>query len=483
MMFLWRPLMKGKNLITGLLMLTLILTSISLESNGLTATNDVITENDPSGDTENYLIDDSFRDSVDLVKFEVDQSSDPVLFSLKVVGKIIIENATVTIYYSMLLDQTGNGQSDCDITFTSTAGMSLGGGGESSFGDGYFFLDGEGNGTDTLTFSVSRSNLGIDSNPIVDISAEASVVAQNWGSATDYLNKDFEGPSAGDDDDDNDGDNDGMPDAWETQHGLDTSIDDSQGDKDGDGYTNEQEFMAGTAPDDMNDNPGTSTDDDDDDEEIPDPIKEIPTDTSISVSIDEIEYSLDKGESNFELEQKTKGTTSGEVHHCSITYVEYYDDGTYETDEWQVGPDIQERFSLFGMTIEYYFKGTGSGGKNDWSQWELYAYAKAPNSEYDEYIGEDEGAGDGDERTLTEAYVVVRAYSDASETKWNQESKELTDLYEKVIEGEDFSGTLSLVSDDNGDDKKTPGFEIYLVFASVSILGLMMIIRRRREFL
>jgi len=45
-----------------------------------------------------------------------------------------------------------------------------------------------------------------------------------------------------------DNDNDGMPDNWESQYELDPNTDDASQDKDGDGYTNLQEYQAGTNP-------------------------------------------------------------------------------------------------------------------------------------------------------------------------------------------------------------------------------------------
>jgi len=49
-----------------------------------------------------------------------------------------------------------------------------------------------------------------------------------------------------------DGDGDGMPDEYENANGLNASVDDSQMDLDGDGFTNEEEFIACTDPDDAN---------------------------------------------------------------------------------------------------------------------------------------------------------------------------------------------------------------------------------------
>jgi len=45
-----------------------------------------------------------------------------------------------------------------------------------------------------------------------------------------------------------DTDNDGMPDAWEEEHGLDSTNSDPNSDSDGDGYTNLEEFLNGTDP-------------------------------------------------------------------------------------------------------------------------------------------------------------------------------------------------------------------------------------------
>lgn len=53
-----------------------------------------------------------------------------------------------------------------------------------------------------------------------------------------------------------DGDQDGMGDTWESAHGLDPSRDDGAEDADGDGYTNLEEYLLGTSPDDGSDDPG-----------------------------------------------------------------------------------------------------------------------------------------------------------------------------------------------------------------------------------
>lgn len=47
---------------------------------------------------------------------------------------------------------------------------------------------------------------------------------------------------------DPDSDYDGMPDKWENQHGLNPTLDDSTQDADADGFTNLEEYKAGTSP-------------------------------------------------------------------------------------------------------------------------------------------------------------------------------------------------------------------------------------------
>lgn len=50
-------------------------------------------------------------------------------------------------------------------------------------------------------------------------------------------------------------DNDDLPDAWEVKYGLDPLVDNTGSDSDGDGYTDKEEFEAGTNPKDKNDKP------------------------------------------------------------------------------------------------------------------------------------------------------------------------------------------------------------------------------------
>jgi hypothetical protein len=64
----------------------------------------------------------------------------------------------------------------------------------------------------------------------------------NWMTATPTPQPGSGGPM--------DSDGDGMPDAWETDHGLDPDANDADEDPDGDGMTNVEEYRAGTDPQD-----------------------------------------------------------------------------------------------------------------------------------------------------------------------------------------------------------------------------------------
>lgn len=70
------------------------------------------------------------------------------------------------------------------------------------------------------------------------------------------------------DPEDPDDDNDGMPDDWEIANGLNSLKNDSAKDADHDNFTNNEEYLADTDPNDPSSHPPVVTDDDDDDDDI-----------------------------------------------------------------------------------------------------------------------------------------------------------------------------------------------------------------------
>jgi hypothetical protein len=93
-------------------------------------------------------------------------------------------------------------------------------------------------GADAMQFTKSDVT-DIDGDGVDDAQDAFPTDAAEWSDA--------DGDGIGDNADTDD-DNDGMPDAWETQYGLDPLADDAQLDPDGDGFANIDEYGMGTDP-------------------------------------------------------------------------------------------------------------------------------------------------------------------------------------------------------------------------------------------
>lgn len=180
-------------------------------------------------------------------------------------------------------------------------------------------------------------------------------------------------------------------------------------------------------------------------EENIDPGTETPTNTAITVKIDALDFTYSKSDNKYKVDWSMSGTTTGDVHHCSITFVYYYDDGSKEVDEWTEGPFDYSGF--FDVTC--YFKGKNSD--NDWSSWEFrYKFEGEILEQNDTFVPEEEG------KELTKMIIYVRAY--APDGTWNQDSRTVTDF-----------GT----SDTENGKGFIPGFELLMLISTVVALAVI----------
>ena len=400
--------------ITALLFASLL--GFSLMFIGVQA-EDTISHTDPAGDVEIEGLDSTIGSNVDILKISADLSSDPMIFTMTVSGSIDYSGNGLTYIFMFFLDQVGDGSESTTITVSSNTGSFI-----SDYGSIFGFgIDISGNGTDKVSVSISKDSIDGETYSIQDIYGIAQVSDYGtYGYAEDTVNDDFGNSDPVDDDidDDDDWDDDDWDDDW-------------------------------------------------DDDSIPDPLKETATDTSISVDIEDADISIDIGDEMFEVEQTIDGTTTGTVDHCAMTMVTYYKDGTYDADDWSIGPEDNPQESFMGITFENHFYGTGPDGQDDWSEWELYNYAKAPSDMLDDLLEDNEDLESGN---ITSIHIVIRSYSDEYETMWNQDSLDVTDDFMKAIQGED--------GDDNG--LPAPGVMFIVgTFALIALLGIVAGYRKR----
>jgi len=164
-----------------------------------------------------------------------------------------------------------------------------------------------------------------------------------------------------------------------------------------------------------------------------DPASEDPTDIEVTIDIDEPLFDLNTGSEFIEMEWSVTGTTSGPVHHCSIIVIVYYRNGTYKDylGDWMDGPDDTPRTSIMGSEYEYHFWGTGNNGHDDWSTWEFYLWSKTSRDLLEAF---DREGGEEDTEEIESVILYVRAYSDPLEEGWNQDARDMTQLFIDVME-------------------------------------------------
>ncbi|OYT28426.1 hypothetical protein B6U98_05025 [Thermoplasmatales archaeon ex4572_165] len=207
-----------------------------------------------------------------------------------------------------------------------------------------------------------------------------------------------------------------------------------------------------------------------------DPKSSKPTDTSISVTIEDFDITYTTTDDDFEFDVSFNGRTTGNVYACYWIIVSYFNDGTCSYYNMWNGPnqkEIELSDTSFGLT----FFGKGPGGYSDWSRFQGHQYMKGKIGDQDEIPVEiDKTPVESEEITL-DIYVVdtllyVRAFSDKELTQWNQDSISLFDEL-----SESMYNTPQRNQGD-GPGKGTPGFEVLTLIAS---LGIVIIFIRKRK--
>ncbi len=262
-------------------------------------------------------------------------------------------------------------------------------------------------------------------------------------------------PGAGAEDDK---DGDGMDDIWEVNYGLDPNDpSDKDQDMDNDGFTNYEEFYYDTDPSDSSDHPTTNGEDND-------PAKATPTDTGIQVSIETVSYKYKEEGNNITYEFYIKGTTGG-ADHCQIAIVSYYKDGSIDDVEWispfnwEENAYVKQEMANMGYTA-WYFKATTA----NWNAWEFKISGRFKISSN---LGEDYQDFNENSTNMKKVMVYVRAYSDPSETQWNQASHQIPGIGKSAGENKDEGkGFL-------------PGFEVITL---LSALGVAFVLLKRRRY-
>jgi len=157
-----------------------------------------------------------------------------------------------------------------------------------------------------------------------------------------------------------------------------------------------------------------------------DPKTSTPTDSSLSVKINNFDIKYKTTEDEFEYEMSFDGTTTGDVKVCYWTIVIYFDDGTNSYYRLWNGPPVdQDEVNIPGSTIQSTFKGTGPGGDTDWSSFKGRQYIKSEITDQDDIPYDPDEYDDEVDKYPVDSMLFVRAFSDEELTKWNQASKSI----------------------------------------------------------
>jgi hypothetical protein len=353
------------------------------------------------------------NDNIDIILFSSERSGEDVLIKLKVVGDF----SAIMITISLEVDGT-------DVTIAYTMGTITMVKGESMISPPpTISING-----DTATFTIDGSD--------VEATSSFDLVEAGTYDMSSNLDAVETGYVPGDDDDTDDDD---------------------------DEYNDDEMY----APDDEYENSN-------------DPATETPTDSSISVDIKTFDFDWSKDGDVEEWSETMTGDTSGPVFTCAFTKVFYLKDGSTSGEdkvqiEWTTGPFNMPEMTVNEITMAMHFKGTGSGGADDWSEWEEYYYGK----------GEREDSGDmGSCVNIDEVdkvVIYVRAFSDEELNDWNQDSMDITSYYMGSTTDDDDDTTDDDTDDDDEEDGGDAACGEVLVAGIFILTAAVMIIVRKKE--
>jgi hypothetical protein len=432
--------MRVKYLILPIIAAMLVTSILFIPVNGA----DSFDHTDPSGDVENMGMSTEAVENVDIVALSMETSGTTLIFEMTVDGLVTYTGSSYIYIYIICLDQVGDGSESTTITVSTGSAMFI-----SDYGmGGGFNLPLSGNGTDTLRVELTTTSIDTANHPVQEIYGSA-VVSDEMIGANDYINEDF-GYSNGDDDDDPPPDDDDV-----------TPDDDDDDIPIRDYYAPDKEY--------------------DSDE---DPKEETPTDPTLEVDIDSFDYWWEQSGGREEWEETMTGTGDGDVIYAAFSKVFYYKDGSHEDVEWLMGAYNLPRNTIQDATHESHFKGTGPGGKDDWTAWEMYFYGER-EMDPDDPAGLNSSCVDVDE--VESVFIYVRVFSDEDLLVWNQDSIDVTDDYldPDIIAamGDDDDGGGVSGDDDDDDDggDDSPGFELALILPVILAVILVGYLYRRKR--
>ena len=204
-------------------------------------------------------------------------------------------------------------------------------------------------------------------------------------------------------------------------------------------------------------------------EKCPDPTKETPTDTSISVDITQVKITFEKVDNGTKMHMSMmiKGTTSG-VDHVSLNVVWYYKNGTHDWSwSWLRGPMSPPPFTPPGMVInEMSFQSTSG----EWNTWELNIDITEPITYAERNYSSAEHISD-----VSKVRIYARAFADPEETQWNQAYYEFTPQITSNGESMTYDSTQESSSSSGG----IPGFEALAAVGALSIAAIIYSRKRR----